>query len=75
MTQLATCSGCYSTWTGNRACHCSHCHQTFGGLSLFDAHRGPKGCKTPQEAGATRLVDGVWRGPEYVPDIAKKAVA
>jgi hypothetical protein len=25
-------------WTAGRRCHCSGCHQNFGGLSSFDKH-------------------------------------
>ena len=64
-TIYGTCSGCDARWTGTRPCHCSRCHQTLAGIGMFDAHQTKAGCKTPQESGATRLADGIWRGPEW----------
>ena len=62
---------CGATWTGAASMHCSGCHQTFGGLSLFDAHRtgyGDRGsCKDPRAmrvGGLGLQLDdaaGVWR--------------
>lgn len=65
---------CGKTWKqrGNRTGHCGACHETFEGLSLFDAHQSlnPDGrviCADPatmlHRKQALRLVDGTWRGP------------
>lgn len=68
LTDVWTCGGCSSRWKGHQACHCAGCHQTLSGIGMFDKHRSHGVCKTPQDAGATRFVDGVWRGPEFVRD-------
>jgi ribosomal protein L34E len=55
---------------GNRTGHCAKCHETFEGISLFDAHQTVKDgktiCKDPRTeaiGGKTlRQVDGAWRG-------------
>lgn len=65
---------CGKTWRqrGNRTGHCSACHETFEGESLFDAHRvtlddGTRGCREPGSMKvrgvALRLENGSWRGP------------
>lgn len=65
---MITCSGCDSRWTGLNAAHCSGCHQTFSGITLFDQHRVLYVCKHPQrmKVGGLPLVldNGVWRGPK-----------
>lgn len=76
---------CGKTWRqrGNRTGHCSACHETFEGLSLFDAHRvsyddGSRGCLDPAEmtfSGQTpTLENGSWRGPK-MPDSVKAKYA
>lgn len=56
---------------GNRTGHCSKCHETFEGLSLFDWHQllGDDGsvlCRDSSDAAwiekGLRLVNGTWRG-------------
>jgi hypothetical protein len=65
---------CGKTWRqrGNRTGHCSGCHETFEGESVFDAHRvtldtGDRGCLNPAtdkiNGNMLRLVNGTWRGP------------
>jgi hypothetical protein len=76
-----TCSGCPAQWTGASRAHCSGCHRTFSGATLFDAHRSPRGprgtCLDPATLTVTdgsprmRLRDGIWAGPEM--DEAAKA--
>jgi hypothetical protein len=76
-----TCSGCPAQWTGASRTHCSGCHRTSSGLTLFDAHRSPRGdhgtCLDPATLTAAdgsprmRLRDGIWSGPEM--DEAAKA--
>lgn len=34
-----SCGGCDNTWTGANTAHCSACHRTFSGPTLFDKHR------------------------------------
>lgn len=79
------CNGCTTTWTGNGRAHCSGCHHTFAGATLFDAHRHGRGerggCDDPAamrvQSGARAgepvmfLRDGIWCGPEM--DEATKA--
>lgn len=65
---------CGKTWKqrGNRTGHCSACHETFEGETVFDAHRitdaaGNRVCLDPGDvkyAGhLLRLENGTWRGP------------
>lgn len=73
-----TCSGCTNTWTGVNRAHCSNCHATFSGPSLFDRHRHNRGehggCDDPAgiraQSGELVMVsrDGVWSGPEMDAD-------
>lgn len=41
MAALTSHGACGKSWPqrGNRTGHCSACHETFEGLTLFDAHR------------------------------------
>jgi hypothetical protein len=57
---------------GNVTGHCSKCHNTFEGLTLFDAHQriledGSVMCLKPEfmtyKGQSLREVDGAWRGP------------
>lgn len=57
---------------GNVSGHCGKCHETFEGLTLFDAHQrieedGSVLCLKPQfmsyKGQPLRQVDGSWRGP------------
>ena len=43
--------------------HCGVCHETFGGVSLFDAHRSRGECIRPPVLGYQRNDRGVWRTP------------
>lgn len=56
-------------------CHCSLCHQTFSGLTLFDDHqdvnyhrRPPVVCKPPQALGLVQDAEGTWCTPEGLKD-------
>ena len=73
---------CGTIWRqrGNLTGHCTKCHETFEGVSLFDRHQhtGPDGrtiCTNPADItlgkAETRLeqVDGVWRGPRMPADV------
>ena len=60
-----TCIHCDATWSGYTRCHCGNCHNTFSGVTTFDAHRrgyGERGsCKDPRYMPALVLDDaGVW---------------
>lgn len=54
---------CGKQWTqiGNRTGHCSGCHETFSGLSAFDAHQSVVDdrnvCKKPENAGLVARPD------------------
>lgn len=43
-------------------CHCTVCHETFGGISLFDKHRKEGWCLNPQALEMRKNDRGVWRG-------------
>lgn len=63
-----TCSKCTAVWTGEGRCHCSKCHNTFGGLTSFDQHRKGYRCLQPSKLDLTLNARGVWvsayAGPE-----------
>lgn len=57
---------------GNKTGHCPKCHETFEGITLYDAHLvqtggGRSRCRNPadmvHQGVPVRLVDGSWRGP------------
>lgn len=65
---------CGKSWEqhGNRTGHCAKCHETFEGITAFDAHQhvnddGSVTCRDPRtvKVSGTFLVlrDGSWRGP------------
>lgn len=73
---------CGKTWRqrGNTTGHCAGCHETFEGLTLFDAHQsnsdGVTVCKEPEsmehpKGFPLKLVNGSWRStkphPNYKP--------
>ncbi|WP_458523948.1 FDXHR family putative zinc-binding protein [Mycobacteroides abscessus] len=60
---VIVCNGCDSTWTGLTTCHCSGCHQTFGGISAFDQHRRASKCLSPESAGLSKSTKGHWSLP------------
>lgn len=75
---MIMCSGCDLQLGGVSACHCSSCHETFIGITFFDAHRNQYGergrCLDPATITVTTgprtgeplmfFRDGYWRGPE-----------
>ena len=74
---------CGKSWTqrGNLTGHCSKCHETFEGLTAFDAHQsigdgGDVICKLPTDVAIgkvpLRLVDRTWRGPGMPDDVKAK---
>lgn len=63
MTAPYTCGGCTNTWTGLAQCHCSVCHETFGGISNFDRHRFNGECRRPEDIGLAIGARGVWSEP------------
>jgi hypothetical protein len=63
---------CGKEWKGSSAAHCSNCHETFSGDTLFDAHwytrnDGIRDCRRAGDGSdfwaGKRLVGGVWRWP------------
>ncbi|MFK4760324.1 hypothetical protein ACI3KS_05250 [Microbacterium sp. ZW T5_45] len=64
-------AACGKSWKqrGNRTGHCSGCHQTFEGVTLFDQHRRGGVCADPRSLTAEGLPlifdgthgDGSWR--------------
>lgn len=52
---MTTCPECNAEWGGLFTCHCTLCHETFAGITAFDAHRvgsarGTRRCVLPPEA-------------------------
>ncbi|PPF56068.1 hypothetical protein C5B94_03875 [Clavibacter michiganensis] len=81
---LTTHAACGKSWRqrGNRTGHCAACHETFEGITAFDAHQAqqPDGsvkCRDPRDTSVNghtlRLVDGTWRGPAMPKDTFKAA--
>ena len=63
-------TGCCADVRGSE-CHCGACHQTFTGLSLFDAHQDvdhartpPIVCRDPASQGLAQSDRGTWGTPE-----------
>lgn len=65
------CGGCDARWRPLNACHCSACHRTFAGPTLFDLHRisdkrvdGHGVCRDPaaltHRGDPLELRDGIW---------------
>jgi hypothetical protein len=70
-------AACGKEWAGARAAHCGGCHETFSGVTLFDAHRSLKGgehgsCADPATMAGVELRDGVWSYPEMSADARAK---
>lgn len=66
---------CGANWTGLTVAHCSACHRTFAGPSLFDKHRTARGehgkCINPAHIQNRKTEEplmwyrnGMWRGRE-----------
>jgi len=82
MSQIVSHGQCGKSWKqrGNRTGHCGACHETFEGLSLFDAHQSVSSdgrliCAHPgsmtYRGEPLRLVDGTWRGPRLPAGVFK----
>jgi hypothetical protein len=57
-------------------CHCSACHETFSGITLFDRHRRNGECRRPGDLGIElRRIRGVWRYAEPRPSFGAKEPA
>lgn len=56
-----TCIGCDRWWTGLASAHCSACHETFTGVTNFDAHRVGGQCRKPPGVGLM-VASRVWFG-------------
>lgn len=77
-----TCGGCPAEWTGAARAHCSGCHETFSGTSLFDAHRSARGhhgtCLNPATLAGKdgqprmQLRGAIWFGPDMDEDTRER---
>lgn len=57
MNQLPySCGGCPARWSGYTRAHCSVCHCTFGGYTLFDDHRRDGTCLSPDTIGMVKTI-------------------
>jgi hypothetical protein len=69
---MASCAdeGCPRVPTAATSCHCHNCHQTFGALSLFDAHQDwAEGwvsltCRAAPDLGFVQDHNGTWQTPQ-----------
>lgn len=69
---VTSCSqvGCPPLPSRATACHCHGCHQTFGTLTLFDAHQdwaegwAALTCRSPGELGLVLDHHGTWQTPQ-----------
>lgn len=72
------CSGCDTRWTGLATCHCANCHNTFGSITSFDAHRrgyGDRGsCKSPAHMGLVLDEKGIYRYPAAVTEDTRSSM-
>jgi hypothetical protein len=63
-------AGCPTILPFATACHCHVCHQTFGTLSLFDAHQdwaegwAALSCRRAQDLGLVQDHNGTWQTPQ-----------
>jgi hypothetical protein len=63
-------AGCPTIPPFATSCHCHGCHQTFGTLTLFDAHQNwaagwaSLSCRSPQDLGLVADHNGTWHTPE-----------
>jgi hypothetical protein len=63
-------NGCPRILPGATSCHCHACHQTFGTLTLFDAHQdwsagwAALSCRSPQDLGLVQDHNGTWQTPQ-----------
>jgi hypothetical protein len=64
---MITCR-CNATWTGVNRAHCSACHNTFGGVTSFDAHRKGGRCTKPASLGLHNNGKGIWVSNYSGPD-------
>lgn len=48
---IVICPRCRKHWGGMNTCHCSGCHETFAGITAFDAHRRGGQCLPPMTCG------------------------
>jgi hypothetical protein len=59
-----------------QSCRCNACGVTFGGRTLFDAHRygslSRRRCRTPERMGLVRAPNGVWRTPEDAESLVER---
>lgn len=68
--KTAYCPNCMRWWTGERAGHCTGCHQTLGSDTAFDQHRygkHPRRCRSTDwmgERGWWQDDKGIWRLPK-----------
>ena len=69
---------------GERTSHCPKCHETFEGMTLFDAHQrllasGSVDCLRASSmkwrGERLRLVEGTWRGPAMSGDVIKRVAS
>lgn len=52
---------CGARWAGSRTAHCASCHETFSGVTPFDAHRRGGECRTPGDVGLSLLPGRAYR--------------
>jgi hypothetical protein len=85
MAVIHRCGACPREWTGLAECHCGACHEHFGGITAFDAHRGGGDCHKPGRLrdpnGEPKLITQarssglvwVFPGSQYFPDGSESA--
>lgn len=54
---------CGKRWGGFNTCHCGGCHETFTGITAFDAHRVGGVCSWPVKVGLVLNARGYWASP------------
>jgi hypothetical protein len=79
---MASCAqeGCPPIAPFATICHCHTCHQSFGTLTLFDAHQdwaagwASLSCRSPQDLSLVRDHNGTWQTPEGLRARSQRAV-
>jgi len=76
MTLLTSHAACGKSWKqrGNRTGHCSGCHHTFEGITLFDLHRRGGVCADPATmtvGGLPLIFDGTHGDGSWRPDTSR----
>lgn len=65
---IYSCRLCSNKWSAQSAAHCAaDCHETFSGVTFFDAHRKAGTCLDPESLGLGLVFhEDMWITPEAI---------